>query len=170
MAGPDTRDLLVRRLGERFRDVVPEAGVDQDDVCLLVDKDRLVPICQALKNDPDFEMNYLVDVLGVDRLPSSPRFEVVYLLYSISKRHRLRLKVKAGSDEPVPTVTGIWPAAGWPEREVFDMYGIVFTGHPDMTRIYMAQDWQGYPLRKDYPLRGYKDAYNPFGDEVEEDF
>jgi NADH-quinone oxidoreductase subunit C len=163
-------EILVHRLQERFKDAVLSTRVYQDEVCHLVDKDALPAICKILKGDPDLDMNYLVDILGVDHLPSSPRFEVVYLFYSTSKRHRLRLKIKVGNDEPVPTVTGIWPAAGWPEREVYDMYGIVFTGHPDLTRIYMAPDWQGFPLRKDYPLKGYKDEYNPFGDEIEEDF
>jgi NADH-quinone oxidoreductase subunit C len=170
MTAPANHEILVRRLRERCTDAVLSVRVDQDEVSLLVDKDALPSICEVLKNDPDFDMNYLVDIIGVDHLPSTPRFEVVYLFYSISKRHRLRLKIKVGNDEPVPTVTGIWPAAGWPEREVYDMYGIVFTGHPDLTRIYMAADWQGFPLRKDYPLKGYKDEYNPFGDEVKEDF
>jgi NADH-quinone oxidoreductase subunit C len=165
-----THEILIHRLRERFKDAILSTRVDHDEVCHLVDKDALPAIGEVLKSDPEFDMNYLVDILGVDHLPSSPRFEVVYLFYSISKRHRLRLKIKVASDEPVPTVTGIWPAAGWPEREVYDMYGIIFTGHPDLTRIYMAPDWQGFPLRKDYPLKGYKDEYNPFGDEIEEDF
>ena len=170
MTAPVHDDMLVQRLREKFKDTVLAVRVHQDDICLLVDKEALPSICGVLKQDPDLDMNYLVDILGVDRFPASPRFEVVYLFYSISKRHRLRMKVTVGSDETVPTVTGIWPAADWPEREVYDMYGIVFRGHPDLTRIYMAPDWQGFPLRKDYPLRGYKDEYNPFGDEVEEDF
>ena len=170
MAAPLKNAILVDRLRNRFKHAILATSVYQDEVCHLVDKVALAPICAFLKEDPDFRMNYLVDILGVDHLPSSPRFTVVYHLYSIWKRHRLRLKVNIDSDESVPTVTGFWPAADWPEREAFDMFGIVFDGHPDLTRIYMSAEWQGFPLRKDYPLRGYKDAYNPFGDETEEDF
>ncbi|RJQ80059.1 MAG: NADH-quinone oxidoreductase subunit C [Desulfobacteraceae bacterium] len=162
--------LLLDKVQKRFKDAILATGLFQDEVCHLVDKKALVGICEFLKNDPELNLNYLVDVLGVDYTPASPRFEVVYHLYSISQRHRLRLKVKADSEEPIPTVTGIWPAAEWPEREVYDMYGIVFEEHPDLKRIYMAPDWQGFPMRKDYPLKGYKDEYNPFGEEVEEDF
>ena len=170
MNAPVKNETLVDRLCDRFKHGILATNVSGDEVCHLVAKDSLVPICAFIKADPDFMMNYLVDILGVDHLPSSPRFEVVYHFYSISKKHRLRLKVKVDDDESVPTVTGFWPAADWPEREVYDMYGIVFDGHPDLTRIYMAPDWQGFPLRKDYPLRGYKDEYNPFGDETEEEF
>ena len=170
MATPAKNAILVDRLRHRFADAILATHVFQDEVSHLVDKNALVPICEYIKDDPDFKMNYLVDILGVDQLPSSPRFEVVYLLYSISRKHRLRLKVNVDYDESIPSLTGFWPAADWPEREVYDMYGIVFEGHPDLARIYMAPDWQGFPLRKDYPLRGYKDEYNPFGDETEEDF
>ena len=170
MAAPDRNAILVDRLQKRFKDVILATRVYQDEVCHLVNKVSLVSICEFLKDDPEFKMNYLVDIIGVDHLPSSPRYEVVYHLYSISKRHRLRLKVKVDNDESVPTVIHLWPGADWPEREVYDMYGIVFDGRPDLTRIYMAPDWKGFPLRKDYPLKGYKDEYNPFGDEIEEDF
>lgn len=162
--------VLIDKLQARFKDAVLETSLFQDEVCHLVDKKALVGICNFLKDDPDLKLNYLVDVLGVDYTPASPRFEVVYHLYSTSKRHRMRIKIKVDAEESVPTVTGIWPAADWPEREVYDMYGIVFDQHPDLRRIYMAPDWRGYPLRKDYPLKGYKDEYNPFGAEIEEDF
>ena len=82
-----------------------------------------------------------------------------------SQKHRIRVKVRVRADEPVPTVSDLWQGADWPEREAFDMFGIVFEGHPNLKRIYLPQDWVGYPLRKDYPLRGYKDRYNPFGEE-----
>jgi NADH-quinone oxidoreductase subunit C len=162
--------LLVKKLARLYGDAIRETVVYKDEVTHRVDRGALVDLCAFLKNDSEFRMNYLVDVIGVDWMPASPRFEVVYHLYSIPQRHRLRLKVNAHEGDSIPTVTGIWAAANWPEREAYDMYGIVFEGHPDLRRIYMAPDWQGFPLRKDYPLRGYKDAYNPFGEEIEEDF
>lgn len=170
MLTTEKETILIDKLQARFKDAVLETSLFQDEVCHLVDKKALVGVCDFLKSDPDLVLNYLVDVLGVDYTPASPRFEVVYHLYSTSKRHRMRIKIKVDTEESVPTVTGVWPAADWPEREVYDMYGIVFERHPDLKRIYMAPDWRGYPLRKDYPLKGYKDEYNPFGEETGEDF
>lgn len=162
--------LLVTKLRDRFGDRILDTHVFKDEVTHLVDSNALVPVCQFVKNEPGLQMDYLVDVIGVDHFTAAPRFEVVYHLYSIPNRHRLRLKVKITEEEPIPTVTGIWPAADWPEREAYDMYGIRFEGHPNLQRIYMATDWEGFPLRKDYPLKGYRDEYNPFGQEREEDF
>lgn len=164
------KQLLVTRLTDRFGDRIRGTTVFKDEVTHLVDREALVPVCQFVKNDPGLQMDYLVDVIGVDLFTTVPRFEVVYHMYSIPHHHRLRLKVKIDDGESIPTVTGIWPAADWPEREVYDMYGIRFDGHPNLKRIYMAPDWQGFPLRKDYPLKGYRDEYNPFGEEREEDF
>ncbi len=161
--------LLKEKLARKFKDGVIDTIVSRGEVTHLVKKEALLDICEFLKTDTDLKMNYLVDVLGVDYAPAVPRFEVVYHLYSIPKRHRLRLKVKLDEGEPVPSVIDIWPAADWPERETYDMYGLIFEGHPNLKRIYMASDWEGFPLRKDYPLRGYKDEYNPFGEEKEED-
>ena len=90
-------------------------------------------------------------------------FEVVYHLYSIPNKYRLRIKVRVREDEKVPSVTSVWRSADFAERETFDMFGIVFDGHPNLKRIYMPLDWEGFPLRKDYPLTGFKDEYNPFG-------
>ena len=168
MAAEVKEALLINKLTERFGDAIIETSVYKDEVTHLLDSRALVSICAFLKNDSALRFDYLVDVIGVDYTPAVPRFEVVYHLYSIPKRHRIRLKIKADEGESVPTVTGIWPGANWPEREAYDMYGIVFDGHPNLRRIYMAADWEGFPLRKDYPLRGYKDKYNPFGEEKEE--
>jgi len=162
--------MLLKKLTSQFGDRILEATVIRDEATYLVDKAALVEICEFVKNDADLQMNYLVDVLGVDYPAASRRFEVVYHLYSIPLRLRLRLKVRLKDGESVPTVTGVWPGADWPEREVYDMYGIRFDGHPNMKRIYMPPDWDGFPMRKDYPLKGYKDEYNPFGEEREEDF
>ncbi len=168
MAAERKESHLVTRVKQTFPDAVLETVVFQDEITHRVDRADLLRVCDFLKNDTQMQMNYLVDVIGIDRIPAKPRFEVVYLLYSIPLRHRVRLKVKLEEGESVPTITGIWPAADWPEREAYDMFGIVFDGHPNLSRIYMGPDWEGFPLRKDYPLRGYKDQYNPFGEEREE--
>lgn len=164
----EKEELLVNKVKNTFRDDILESSVFKGEVTHLVDKKALKAICNFLKTDPELKMNFLVDVLGADYHPEAPRFEVVYHLYSIPKRHRVRLKVKLNEDEPAPSVTSIWPGADWPEREAYDMFGIVFEGHPDLKRIYMAEDWEGFPLRKDYPLRGYKDRFNPYGEEKPE--
>lgn len=132
---------------------------------IIVRRNGLVPLCTFLKEDPALRFNFLSDICGVDHLPAKPRFEVVYHLYSIPFRYRLRLKCPVGEEETVPTVTGVWSTANWHEREAYDMYGIVFADHPDLRRIYMWEGYDGYPLRKDYPTKGYKDEYNPFGAE-----
>lgn len=158
---------LVKKLRDSFREDIVDISVFRGDVTILIDRSAIKSICSFLKKDPEFDMNFLVDVLGVDYLPRVPRFEVVYHLYSISKKHRVRVKARVGENETVPSVTGIWAGADWPEREAYDMFGIVFDGHPNLKRIYLPQEWEGFPLRKDYPLRGYKDRYNPFGEEKE---
>jgi len=168
MAADPRNPILIDHLQKRFKDGIMATTVFKDEVTHLVAKGALVEICEHLKNDPDLQMNYMVDVVGVDYAPAAPRFEVVYHLYSIPRRHRIRLKVKVAEGERLPSVTAIWPAADFPEREVYDMYGISFDNHPNLMRIYMPHDWEGFPLRKDYPLKGYKDQYNPFGEEKEE--
>ena len=160
--------ILIDKLKQRFEDGIVETSVFKDEITHLVKITALVSISEYLKADSAIRMNYLVDVIGVDYKPKSPRFEVVYHLYSIPFRHRVRLKVKVNEGVSVPTVTGIWPGADFPECEAYDMYGIIFDGHPNLRRIYMASDWEGHPLRKDYPLKGYKDQYNPFGEEKED--
>jgi NADH-quinone oxidoreductase subunit C len=156
--------LLVSGLKERFRDSILETKIDREEVTHLINKERLVNICMFLKSDSRLRFNFLSDLLAVDYHPQVPRFEVIYHLYSIPHKHRLRLKVKTDEDEKVPSVTHIWRSADWAEREAYDMFGIVFDKHPNLKRIYMPGDWDGFPLRKDYPLRGYKDRYNPFGE------
>ncbi len=162
-----TADALLKKVKANFRDSVIDAAIFRNEATVLVDKNVLRAVCNFLKTDPEMKMNYLVDVLGVDYYPVAPRFEVVYHFYSIPKKHRIRVKVKLSDGETVPTVTDMWSGANWPEREAYDMFGIVFEGHPNLKRIYLADGWEGFPMRKDYPLRGYKDRYNPFGEEKE---
>ena len=110
-------------------------------------------------------MDFLADVVGVDYGVAPDRFAVVYHFYSIPLKMRARVKVFLDEGDTIESVTSIWGAADWAEREIYDMYGIVFDNHPDLRRIYMPDDWEGHPLRKDYPLKGYKDEYNPNGEE-----
>ena len=140
-----------------------EAAPSVDFPTIYVPPGQLVATCQALANAPSLRFNVLVEVTAADYLPRAPRFEVVYHLLSVPNRRRLRLKVRVGADQAVPTVQGIWPGAGWPEREVWDMFGVVFDGHPDLRRLLMPEDWEGHPARKDYPVQIRKAAqtYEP---------
>lgn len=113
--------------------------------------------CMLLKSDPTCDFNYLSDVTCVDWLPEEPRFEVIYHLFSIAKKERVRLKVRLSGDSPVvESVTSIWPGANYAEREVYDLFGVRFSGHPYLRRLLMPEDWVGHPLRKDYPVEGYR--------------
>ncbi|HET9262031.1 MAG TPA: NADH-quinone oxidoreductase subunit C [Vicinamibacterales bacterium] len=124
------------------------------DWTVVVGPAHLIEVMRHLRDAPDARLNFCSDVTASDWPVRAKRFDVIYCLYSIPLRHRLRLKVQVGDGESVPTVTGVWPAANWLEREVFDLFGIRFEGHPDLRRILMPEDWQGHPQRKDYPLEG----------------
>jgi NADH-quinone oxidoreductase subunit C len=124
------------------------------DWTIIVPVASLLAVARCLRDAPEASFDYCSDVTATDWPPRAERFDVVYCLYSTRHRHRIRMKVKAADQQPVPSVTGIWPAANWLEREVFDMFGVNFTGHPDRRRILMPEDWQGHPQRKDYPLEG----------------
>ncbi|HHD11122.1 MAG TPA: NADH-quinone oxidoreductase subunit C [Deltaproteobacteria bacterium] len=163
----NSNELFIQRLRERFGTAVLDTVIFRDELTCTVRKDAIVDVCRFVKEDPAFNMKFLSDILGVDYPEESPRFEVIYHVLSITKRARLRLKIRVEDGETVPSVTGVWKSANWHEREVYDMFGIVFTGHPNLKRIYLPDDWEGFPLRKDYPLRGYKDEYNPYGEEKE---
>ena len=133
-----------------------EAAPSVDFAAVYVPVGQLVAACQALRDSMNFEV--LVEVTAADYLPRAPRYEVVYHLLSVSKRLRLRLKVRVPADGTVPTVQSVYPAAGWLEREVWDMFGIVFDGHNDLRRLLMPEDWEGHPQRKDYPVQIQKAA------------
>ena len=121
---------------------------------IYVSRDHLHDIARVLRDRPDFHFAFLAELTAVDFWQREPRFELVYILVSIEHRLRLRLKVRLqGEDAHVRTVSDLWPAANWLEREVWDLFGIVFDGHPDPRRLLMPEDWEGYPLRKDYPVQ-----------------
>ena len=130
---------------------------DRDEVTIYVDGANIREACVLLKDDPAGAFNFLSDVTCVDWYPAEPRFEVVYHLLSIPKKERVRLKVRLNSSSPaVESLTSVWPGANYFEREVFDLFGVRFTGHPYLRRILMPEDWEGHPLRKDYPVEGYR--------------
>jgi NADH-quinone oxidoreductase subunit C len=151
---------VIERLREQFPGASlrrAEGGVMRD-FSLEVPADRLVEIAMFLRDDPEFEFAFLSWIAGVDWLPAEPRFEVVYGLLSLTHNARLQLRVRMGDEKPrVPSVVSVWPTADWHERETYDLYGIEFTGHPDLRRILLPEDWAGWPLRKDAPL-GYEEV------------
>jgi NADH-quinone oxidoreductase subunit C len=121
---------------------------------VYVPREQLRAVAEALRDRPDLRFDFLAELTACDFWPREPRFEVVYVLVSTPLRHRVRVKVRLHGDDPrTPTVSGLWPAANWLEREVGDLFGIVFEGHPDPRRLLMPEDWEGYPLRKDYPVQ-----------------
>jgi NADH-quinone oxidoreductase subunit C len=125
------------------------------DWTVVVKLPQLTAALQHLRDAPDAAFDFCSDVTATDWPPRKEgRFDLIYCLYSTRHRHRVRVKVRAGENDPVPSATAIWPAANWLEREVYDMFGVNFTGHPDRRRILMPDDWQGFPQRKDYPLEG----------------
>lgn len=137
--------------------VVQGAKFDRDELTLWIEKGVIREVCAILRADPACPFNYLADLTAVDWYPSDPRFEVVYHLLSIPRKERVRLKARLDGSSPViESVTSVWPNANFYEREVFDLFGIRFTGHPHLERLLMPDNWEGHPLRKDYPVEGYR--------------
>jgi NADH-quinone oxidoreductase subunit C len=136
---------------------VEGAKFDRDEMTIFIERGSLRAACVLLKEYATCPFNFLSDITCVDWYPAEPRFEVVYHLLSIPKKERVRLKVRLNSGSPtVESLTSVWPGANFFEREVFDLFGVRFTGHPNLERILMPEDWEGYPLRKDYPVEGYR--------------
>ena len=145
---------LAAILRSSLADVPLDAAASSDQPTLYVPAAWLARAGLALRDTPALRFAFLADLTAVDWWPREPRFEVVYHLVSIEHRVRLRLKVRVPGDRPeVPTVQAVWPAANWLEREVWDLFGIVFAGHHDLRRLLMPDDWEGHPLRKDYPVQ-----------------
>jgi NADH-quinone oxidoreductase subunit C len=146
-------------LRARFPGSVEGSAEFRGDLTVQIRTADIVPVCAFLKSDPVLSFEMLIDLCGVDMYRPSGRFEVVYNLYSLRNKAYLRLKVVVEADDPVvDSVTGVWAGANWHERETFDMYGIRFRGHPDLRRLYMPEEFEHYPLRKDFPLMGIPDS------------
>ena len=130
----------------------------RDELTVVVPSERLVATCEYLRDEPALTFDYLSDISVVDRFPMERRFELNYHLMSIGKRQIVRLRVRMADDEnpEIESVVPVWPTASWHEREIFDLFGIRFAGHPDLRRIVMPDDWEGFPLRRDYPTEGYR--------------
>jgi NADH-quinone oxidoreductase subunit C len=135
-----------------------DVDLTHDNLILNCDVDNIIHNIDILKRSPEFKFRQLIDILGVDYPQQSKRFEVIYLFLSHENNFRISLKIKIGDEEIVPTLTDTFPSANWQEREVFDMYGIRFANHPDLRRILTDYEFEGYPLRKDFPLTGYKEV------------
>jgi NADH-quinone oxidoreductase subunit C len=136
---------------------VQGAKYDRGETSIYLDRSFLREACGLLRDYADCPFTFLSDVTCVDWYPAEPRFEVIYHLLSIAKKERVRLKVRVESTSPaVESVTSVWPAANFFEREVFDLFGVRFTGHPYLRRLLMPEDWEGHPMRKDYPVEGYR--------------
>ncbi len=143
--------VLGRKVGERFPGAIQEQQEFRGDLTVVLDPARLVDVARFLKEDPKLRFDYLLYATAVDWPARQPRFDVVWEVRSLANHTRLRLKARAAMPNPVvPSLTPIWPAANWHERETWDLLGITFEGHPDPRRILMPQTWEGHPLRKDY--------------------
>ncbi len=152
-----TLDKVVSVLEKKVKDAIVEHTAVERDDRVQVKPDALLDVLKALKNEKDLSFEFLMDQTAVDYMGEEPRFEVIYQLYSMSHNYRLRVKTRVGGDTPqLPTATGLWKAADWFEREIWDMYGVRFEGHPNLKRLLMYEEFEGHPLRKDYPLKGHQ--------------
>lgn len=151
--------LLLEQLRKRFPSAVSDPLIFRNQPSLTVAKESLLAVCEFLKSDEGGGYTLLTDETAVDYPKREKRFDIVYHLYSFQRNDRLRLKVLAGEGEKVPSVVGVWPTANWLEREVFDMFGVEYEGHPDLKRILLPDEWVGHPLRKDYDILRQDDAW-----------
>jgi NADH-quinone oxidoreductase subunit C len=151
------RDPRALQISQQFPDAVVDAKQESDGAVLYIDPAQIVPVCSYLKEQGNFEQ--LAGITAVDWWPREPRFEVVYLLHSYSNNARIRLILRIAEGAEVDSLCQVWRGANWYEREVFDLFGIPFRNHPNLERIMMPADWEGHPLRKDYPVHGHKYSY-----------
>ena len=160
-------DRILDTLRVRFGDAVVETHAHRGDSTAVVDRAALAAVLRFCRDEPGLAFDVLMDLTAVDdlRFPGredGPRFEVVYHLYSLAENHRLRLKVRVDEDDAVvPTASGVWAIANWLEREVWDMFGVRFDGHPDPRRLLMYEEFSGHPLRKDYPINRRQPLIGP---------
>ena len=148
------KDRILEKL-TRFGDAIESVNEYRGELTVVVRKSKIKEICFFLRDDVELRFDSLRDVCGADYYRPQDRFEVVYNLYSLSNKSRLRLKIRVDeSDLHVDSIVTVWSTADWAERETYDMFGIIFAGHPDFRRIYMPEEFEYYPLRKDFPLMG----------------
>jgi NADH-quinone oxidoreductase subunit C len=158
---------ILQRLADQFGAALVETHEHRGDTTAVVERRALMDVLGACRDEPALGFDVLMDLTAVDYLTypgreDGPRFEVVYHLYSIAHNHRLRVKVRVDEDDAVvPTAVGLWPIANWLEREVWDMFGIRFAGHPDPRRLLMYEQFVGHPLRKDYPINRRQPLIGP---------
>lgn len=149
---------VVTALRQESTSWLRHASIEFDELTIEVQPDRITHVCRLLRTDLEF--NRISTVTAVDHYPNQPRFEVVYHLHSIPRNSRVRVKTRVDGDQPsLESATSVWAGANWYEREVFDLFGITFRNHPDLTRIMMPEDWEGHPLRRDYPVHGHRYDY-----------
>jgi NADH-quinone oxidoreductase subunit C len=157
--------VTLRKLRESFAPFLFDLGRAAGDDAAVLRKDALDDAARFLRDDPELQYNFLIDLSAVDYPHRRPRFEVVYHFFSLPLRHRVRLKVPVEEAEPVvPSLIGLWKGADWFEREVWDMFGIRFDGHPDLRRILLYDGFVGHPLRKDYPIQRRQPLIGPGAD------
>ena len=148
---------VVQKLKAWNARAVAEVIEFRGETTVVVPREHLRGACEFLASDSALRFSYLSDLTVVDRFPIEPRFELNYHLLSLDRRERLRLRVRLdGSDATAPSIVSVWPTANWHERENYDLFGVRFEGHPALTRILLPDDWEGHPLRKDYPVEGYR--------------
>ena len=156
LPNPDSHPVL-QKLTEFAPGVCEDAGMFRGELTIYVRLASLLSVCEFLRDAPDLQFHFLADLTALDLYPNEPRFEVVYHLLSFETAERVRLKVRVSGEDPrVNSLVRVWPAANAFECEVFDLFGIVFEGHPYLHRIFLPEDWEGHPLRKDYPTEGYR--------------
>lgn len=148
---------VVSRLRAFNPEAVAAAAEFRGELTLTVPASLIRGTCEFLRADPELTFNFLADLTAVDRYPAEPRFEIIYHLYSVRNNERLRLKTPLpGGDPRIDSVVDLWPGADVLEREVFDLFGVRFASHPNLRRLMMPEDWEGHPLRKDYPVEGFR--------------
>jgi NADH-quinone oxidoreductase subunit C len=150
-------NLALQKLRGYDPEAVEDAHLFRDEVTLYIRPAHFLRVCEFLRDEPGLKFSFLADVTALDLYPQEPRFEVVYHLLSLAAAQRLRLKVRLSGENPrFITAVPVWPSANAFEREVFDLFGIVFDGHPFLRRMLLPEEWEGHPLRKDYPTEGYR--------------
>jgi NADH-quinone oxidoreductase subunit C len=157
----DSQEIAKHPVAEKLKawDSRAVAGLSEfrGETTLIVLREHLIPVVDYMAKEPSLGFTFLSDIAVVDKFPLEPRFEINYQFLSMERQERIRLKVRlGGKDASIASVTPLFPTANWHEREAFDLFGIRFEGHPDLKRILMPDDWEGHPLRKDYPTEGYR--------------